>query len=213
MGRTRDVSKILTANTSLLSLASASATYAPVAAGGLVQIVASSIANTGGTSSISTSGVVSFSGTTSISLNNIFSSTYTNYRVLLNVTAGSGSLYTRLRASGSNDTSANYNNYSHYGRSGNANAVLTANENSTTGNMIDEISVASYDSIDIFNPNVNTNTSAHFQGLHISPPTTGYKVMSHWGGWNHNSNYQADGITFFFGVSGTGNIVVFGYKK
>lgn len=180
---------------------------------GLVQVVPTSVTVGSGSGSVDGNGSVTFSGTTSISLNGVFSSIYTNYRILLNVTSGSGSLYARLRASGTNESSSTYNNYSHYGRSGNANAVLTANENSSTANMIDAISVACFDSMDIFNPNVNTYTHAHFQGLHVSPPTAGYKVMAHWGGWSHETNYQADGITIFFGTSGTGSLQVYGYRK
>lgn len=209
MGRTRDVSKILTSNTSILSLASASTTYAPIAAGGLVLVKPSSVGN----ATDNGNGFITFSATQNFSLNGIFNSTYTNYKIVLNVTSGSGALYPRLRANSSDNSSAVYSNYSHYGRSGNANAVLTANENATEAAMVDNMSVASYDTIDIFNPNVNTNTSAHFQGLHISPPTAGYRVMAHWGGWNHNANYQADGITFLCGATMTGNITVYGYKK
>ena len=158
-------------------------------------------------------GLITFSGVQNFSLNGVFNSTYTNYKIVLNITSGSGALYPRLRANNSDNTSAVYSNYSHYGRSGNANAVLTANENATEAAMVDNMSSASYDTIDIFNPNVNTNTSAHFQGLHISPSTAGYRVMAHWGGWNHNTNYQADGITFLCGATMTGNVAVYGYKK
>ena len=84
MGRTRDVSKILTSNTSILSLASASATYATKTSTGLNLIIPSTIANTSGTASIGTNGTVSFSGATTVSLNDVFSSTYMNYKIIIN---------------------------------------------------------------------------------------------------------------------------------
>ena len=106
MGRTRDVSKILTANTSLLSLASASATYAPVAAGGLVQITPTSV-SAGAT--ISSTGTVTFTSQTSVSFNGVFSSTYDAYKVVYNTLHSSNSGTTfRLRASGTDATSTAY---------------------------------------------------------------------------------------------------------
>jgi hypothetical protein len=180
---------------------------------GLKKVVPSSVAVGSGSGSVSASGTVTFSGASSVALNGVFSSNYTNYKIVFNATSGSGALYIRLRANNSDNSSAVYSNYSHYGRSGNANAVLTANENATEAAMVDNMSSASYDTIDIFNPNVNTNTSAHFQGLHIAPGTSGYRVMAHWGGWNHNTNYQADGITLYAGSSMTGNLTVYGYTN
>jgi hypothetical protein len=202
MGRARDLANIL----------SSSGSVALDSEMGLVSITPASIAVTSGSGSISSNGTVTFSSATSVSLNNIFSSSFTNYKIVINITSGNGSFYTRLRAGGTVNTSAVYNNYSHYGRSGNANAVLTANENATEAALVDNISSATFDSMDIFNPNVNTNTHSHFQGLHVAPSTNGYRVMSHWGGWSHNASYQADGITFYFGTSGTGDLKVYGYR-
>ena len=157
-------------------------------------------------------GVISFSSTGSVSLNDVFSSKYTNYRVLLNCTSGSGNLSIRLRASNS-DNGSSYNNASYFWRSGGAGGDLTSDENGDRAYWLDAISVATFDSLDIFNPNVNTYTHGHFQGLHVSPPSAGYKVMSHWGGWSHEVNYQATGITFIFSTSGTGTLSVYGYNN
>ena len=121
MGRTRDVSKILTSNTSILSLASASSTYlaqssasttyAPVAAGGLVQMIPTSISNTSGTASVSSRGLVTFSGVSTLSLNGVFTSAYKVYKIfwLGRHTANTGCLM-RLRASGT-DSSASDHSY------------------------------------------------------------------------------------------------------
>jgi len=112
MGRTRDVSKILTANTSILTLASASATYAPIAAGGLVQLVPSSVAATGGTATISTNGTVTLgSGISSISFNNVFSSTYQNYMITASELKGNGTgsyFGMRMRVNDTDNSSSNY---------------------------------------------------------------------------------------------------------
>ena len=53
----------------------------------------------------------SFSGVASQSFNNVFSATYQNYKMVLNISASSGSdLTVKLRASGT-DASTNYNRY------------------------------------------------------------------------------------------------------
>jgi hypothetical protein len=51
-----------------------------------------------------------FTAASSINLNDIFSSTYTNYMVVLNITAasGTGNLQSRLRVSGADNTTSNY---------------------------------------------------------------------------------------------------------
>jgi hypothetical protein len=94
MGRTRDVSKILTSNTSILTLASASTIYQTKATAGLTLI------NT-----------TSFSSASAVSLpENTFSATYDNYRILLRVTSGSASNWIRLRfrTAGSDNSNSNY---------------------------------------------------------------------------------------------------------
>jgi hypothetical protein len=111
MGRTRDVSKILTSNTSILSLASASSIYQTIATTGLVEITPPTISVTGGSGSVSSTGVVSFTSASAISLNNVFSSTYDNYKILF-ISEGAStdnSVNIRLRASGSDNSTSNYN--------------------------------------------------------------------------------------------------------
>jgi hypothetical protein len=110
MGRTRDVSKILTSNTSILTLASASSVYQTIAKTGLVEITPSTVSVSGGSGSVSTTGVVSFTSASAISLNNVFSSTYDHYKVMIKMT---NSLDTegyriRLRLSGTDASGSNY---------------------------------------------------------------------------------------------------------
>jgi hypothetical protein len=61
-------------------------------------------------------GGASFSGSSSQSLNNIFTSTYENYFIALNITSKSVTSYTnfRLRASGSDNTTSNYQTIASY---------------------------------------------------------------------------------------------------
>jgi hypothetical protein len=74
------------------------------------QIVPTSIAFTGTSASIAASGTVQFSAVSVLSLNGIFSNTYNNYMVLLSGTSASSTdLRMRYRASGSDNTTTNYN--------------------------------------------------------------------------------------------------------
>lgn len=77
---------------------------------GLVLISPTSIANSGGSASAS-GGSVTFTTVNSISLNGVFSATYENYRVALSISAQSANndIQMRMRASGSDTTTATYN--------------------------------------------------------------------------------------------------------
>lgn len=109
MGRTRDVSKILTSNTSILTLASASTTYATKTSTGLTLIIPSTISNTGGSASIATNGTVSFTSASAISLNDVFSATYQNYVISVSFSGTAGAyLGLRLRVGGADASGSNY---------------------------------------------------------------------------------------------------------
>jgi hypothetical protein len=121
MARSRDISKVLSSNSTLatdaevaasyLSTASANALYAPVASGGLVQMIPTSISNTSGTASLSSRGLVTFSGVSTLSLNGVFTSAYKVYKIFWigRHTATTG-CNMRLRASGT-DSSASDHSY------------------------------------------------------------------------------------------------------
>jgi hypothetical protein len=101
MARSRDISKVLSSNSTLatdaevaasyLSTASANALYAPVAAGGLVLINSTS-----------------FSAQSGANINNVFSSTYESYRIIVEATAANNAnVFFRFR-SGTTDLSTGY---------------------------------------------------------------------------------------------------------
>jgi hypothetical protein len=92
MGRTRDVSKILTSNTSILTLASASTTYATKTSTGL------NLINT-----------TSFTAQSSVSVDNVFSATYDTYVIRCSYVGSVDSgCDMRLRVSNADNSAANY---------------------------------------------------------------------------------------------------------
>lgn len=76
---------------------------------GLIKIVPTSIAVGSGSGSVNSTGTVTVSASSSVSLNGVFSSTYNNYLVLFGLTGSTAiDLLARLRASGTDNSSANY---------------------------------------------------------------------------------------------------------
>lgn len=208
MGRTRDVSKILTANTSLLSLASASATYAPVAAGSLIQVIPTSV-SAGAT--ITSTGAVNFTAQSSISLNGCFTSTYDNYRVNVQLTAVSAADVDLLlygRASGVNTTtnmaSERIIQYS---------TTITGSETGTGRFGITSTNYpgwAQYN-IEMKTPFLSQRTIWNSTGAYVTNAGVPYQVLI-MGYVDLNTSF--DGITIYPG-SGTitGTVRVYGYRN
>ncbi len=111
MARSRDISKVLSSNSTLATDAEVAASYQTKAAAGLTLLTPTSIANTSGTASIGANGTVSFTSASAISLNDVFSATYDNYRIIINSnnsTVSAQSNFLRMRVSGADNSSSNY---------------------------------------------------------------------------------------------------------
>jgi hypothetical protein len=207
MGRTRDVSKILTSNTSILSLASASSIYQTIEKTGLIELTPSTISVSGGSGSISATGAVSFTSASAISLNDVFSSTYDNYKIVYAFDAGSTTINTfRLRVSSTDASGADYNHSS-----------ITWQTTQNPAN----------------NGGANTATSAKFNEQHatsgsrgaweiqspfLAKPTMGtrsgvYVTLADFGMFTHNLSTSYTGFTITFGAVTTGTISIYGYNK
>jgi hypothetical protein len=79
-----------------------------IGVGGLASVIPTSIAATGGTSSLS-GATATFTGTSTISLNGIFTATYNAYRIVIEALPSANcSFRGRLRAAGTDNSSANY---------------------------------------------------------------------------------------------------------
>ena len=73
-------------------------------------------------------GGATFSAATTQSFNNVFTSTYQNYLIMFNIEKTSnGRLYTRLRASGTDNTTSNYNSMTSFLDYASASAGTTKN--------------------------------------------------------------------------------------
>ena len=152
-----------------------------------------------------------FTTTTTWSVNNCFSSLYDNYCVMATwtLTALSNYCMLRMRASGTDNSSANYQ----YGMT-ESNQAGTTNRYSTTatGHPFADLdaSNAIYDSAkwDIFQPFLATPTK-FFGGY--STVSTGLRNTV--GGGFHNVSTSYDGFSIVNGGSSSGTVSVYGYAK
>jgi hypothetical protein len=197
MGRTRDVSKILTSNTSILSLASASSTYQTKASAGLNLVNATS-----------------FTAQTTVSINNVFSATYRNYKIIIRGTGPSDTLNFRLRVSGADATGSEYW-YGFMWLAFNA-AVMqnpTVAENATSCKVGEFGGSANAFTVDITGPFLAATTAMNMHNS-FSRGTSAGQARTFVGGCFHDLATSYDGFTFYCD-SGTitGTVSVYGYNE
>ena len=155
----------------------------------------------------------SFSAVTSVSLaTNTFTSTYDNYKILfrLSTSGGTGYVQMRLRAAGTDNTTANYDS-SGIGRQVNAATTSFESANDTLWYVVpksaaDTVAV----SMDLYSPKLTNNTlfTASVQGV-TATYSTSYNV-----GGIFKATTSFDSATLVSSSSTiTGTYSVFGYKK
>jgi hypothetical protein len=156
----------------------------------------------------------SFTSATSVSLpTNTFSATYRNYRIFLQITSltADSTLTMRLRASGSDNTTANY-------RTAGVGITSVANTANVTGNAQTSWNFAEQDAglngyvlvCDVFSPQVATFTALTAQYGYFAQTPAGYQSVAT---SNHfDASTQFDSLSF---ISSTGSLTgvyrVYGY--
>ncbi len=201
MGRARDLANIL----------SSSGNVALDSEVALIPVTPTSITATGGSGSINDNGSISFNCST-ISLNNVFTSTYSNYKIILqSIPSAESQLRFRWRASGTDNSSANYQIQNVYGSSSTVTAGRGTSQ--TSGEILYAHGGACYLVGDILNPQVvdqyKTIISIGTSWSNTTIPT----IITYHNGWN-GSLLAFDGISFFANT-GTiqGNIKIYGYRN
>jgi hypothetical protein len=192
-----------------ITAATASATYAPVASGGLVQIVPTSIATTGGSGSISATGAISFTSASAINLNGCFTSSYDNYKIIFNSIIGSVNAILRLRyrKSGTDNTSSVYYSGSFYATWTGTTGVWTSSAAASSSALGYVATTQGNYILDISNPLTRPLLSG--SGMGAGPEDRGFFTSAY-----INSSDTFDGFTLF-PASGTitGTARVYGYKN
>ena len=199
MARSRDISKVLSSNTTLATDAEVAATYQTKASTGLTWIATNNFDQ----------------GSTGISFDNVFTSSYRNYRIVLSSLSGNGAtqnLRFRLRKSAvDNSSSIYYIQYLSVNSTSVAGARVSTQTSWNVGDVRDQGQMASV--LEVFAPNVSTQKT-NLMNLYMSNSTTEpygvYQVETH----NLDSNANFDGFSIY-PVSGNmyGYATVYGYKE
>ena len=159
---------------------------------------------------------VTFSAVASQSINDVFSATYTNYQILLTLSAVSNdtNVSLRLRTAGSDASGSNYNvaGLELLVTAAGPNLYRRQNDTSAFFMNVDAGQSSDYYStrFDMFNPFNAKRTTWLFQSMASTQAGT---FASYTGGGNHTLETSFDSITFF-PEAGTfsGTISIFGYK-
>ena len=149
----------------------------------------------------------SFSAVSSQSINNVFTSTYKNYRIFINAKhAADADLTMRVRASGTDLSSANSYYYGRY-YVGETSSLAAGSNNQTLDTSWTLNRVGTWSShivIDIANPQATEVTTASIFS------SGGYLQVI--GGSLNNNTTSYDGFTIITGGSMTGSVSVYGYN-
>jgi hypothetical protein len=171
-----------------------------------IETLATDIDTTLGVYAPSTSGLelintTSFSGVSSQSFNNVFSATYDNYRVIMDLTAGSN-ITMRLRVGGADNSTANYANQFNFGAWNNT--LQGVGSIGNTSWPVPGVTTVSQSVRDFMKPFLATQTDV--LGL--------YAINTDTGNWS--SQFRAstsfDGFSII-GTSVSGTVSVYGFNK
>lgn len=183
---------------------------------GLILLTPTSVtaAGSGSSATINANGSVSFSTANSISLNGVFSADYDNYRIVVRHTAsgGNGTLKFRMRASGTDNTTA----------SSYTTQYLYASTTSVSGFR----QATSQGELNRYG-NVETGFIVDFYGPYLAQPTALRSVTVSLDNTidtpviydcaaTHNQSTAYDGFSFYTGTTLatlTGRVAVYGMRK
>jgi hypothetical protein len=163
--------------------------------------------STGGFTKITSN--LAFSGSSTVSINNCFTSTYTSYLVIFdNMAAASGTAVTfRLRVSGSDNSTSNYDQGNQAAGYGGGGGNETAS-NATDFRMWGSVGSGSEKANMMFwinNPQTATQTTWSGTGNNND---AGYRVSGQF-----NGTTAFDGFSIIGGSNLSGNITIYGLEK
>ena len=153
----------------------------------------------------------SVTSSASVAVNNCFSSTYTNYRIVYTGTGTADNyMFLKLRASGTDSSTAYYSGGIRYFSTGASQQIAQAN--STAGFEVGWNYDGCFGSMDILQPNTTNRTGYSSAGSQWDPSVS----RSIWttAGGIHNATTAYDGFNLILGSGAfTGTVFVYGYRK
>ena len=180
------------------------------AAAGLKLLVPGSIAVGSGSGSVSASGTISLTASSSVSINDVFSASYDNYlvKITIKIVGGSGGdINLRMRVSGTDNSSANYNEQ--YFAADGASGSFSRTTGATVGNSM-RVENNQQQSCELLlgSPFLTEPTQWEFKQVlnHTSPQT---RIRSGF----HNVSTSYTGFTLTAPSNMTGTVQVYGFKE
>lgn len=178
--------------------------------GSLVPVIPTSVAVGSGSASVASNGTVTFTGCSSLSVNGCFTTSFTTYEIIFNAksTTGTVSTLVRLRASGTDNSSANYGWSGHRAAFSTGSLTTFGFSATDTGFYIgdNDTDGKTGHKITISNPMTADKTNATSQGTSQT-----YKFQA---GMNMTVTTAYDGISFIPNAyTITGTILIAGYNE
>ena len=176
---------------------------------GFVPLIPSSIAVGSGTGTVNSGGLVTFTGATFVNLNGVFSSTYTNYKILLNVSSATATAVNNFRYSTAGTVSTSADWYVTGGYWGTAGAGTSSVLNAGTDYAVNVALLSGYNNTKSFSEITLTNNRAiaNYSGF---PNNAGGSLS--YGLWNI-LNPTHDGFRITQGSGNfTGTVQIYGLR-
>jgi hypothetical protein len=156
----------------------------------------------------------SFSAVSSVSINNCFTSTYENYRIIMRtvLTSSAGLMNARLRSSGTDNSTSNYDTTTFYSAGNNTYGNQNCDNNISTWYAGNIDVYPAYYVYEVSNPQKSEVT---LMTSHAAGARSGASLNAMYSGaFRFNQTTSFDGITFYPATSTmTGNIRVYGYRN
>ena len=190
---------------------------------GLAKVIPTSVAVGSGSGSVDSLGTVTFSGASSVSLNDVFSSTYDHYKIIVVAENSSATwqLLSRLRVSGSDNSSSNYYWSGFYQTFASATPALNTQGSNglTTSFQIGQTAnpaatLANQTIIEIANPFATAETTFNSSGtVYESSPGVSSSNRYAYGGMTSVTTSYTGFTIFPQSANISGSVSVYGYKK
>jgi hypothetical protein len=177
---------------------------------GLKKVVPSSVAVGSGTGSADSLGNVTFSGASSVSINGCFSTTYTNYKLVVNISSRSttAQINFRFRKSGTDNSASTYYSGFITTEAASSSIVYLRNALASSGAISESRNGDTFMSFDVYQP--FSNVTSYLLGQSNNPND----VRHFSGGVSHLTIDSFDGFTVYPSAGNiAGTLSIYGYTN
>jgi hypothetical protein len=191
MARSRDISKVLSSNSTLATDAEVASTYQTKASAGLILLHSADL-----------------SGITTVNIDSIFSATYRTYKLILTgkISTGDADVYIKFRKAGVTTTDSNYNRQYLHASGTTGSGLLTGQSFARLGNI--GTSQSGFEAM-IYSPFLSESTTTYGQSG-TSTNTSNIRIEA----FTHTTAESYDGIQLAPTSNAfTGRLTIFGVNQ